>query len=113
MVCYWFVFSSTRKKDIHVSDVGQFYASATHGSTDVLLFAISTTCSTIVNIIQQINYMVNWEHLRVQQWEASIAAYNSPFLAFGPLSRGFNEILFWIVLYFYNVDAMLMLFWYE
>ncbi|GAB7353428.1 hypothetical protein MBLNU459_g3898t1 [Dothideomycetes sp. NU459] len=45
------------------------------------------------------------------QWETSLAAHSRPSLAFGPLSHGFNRILFWMVLYFYNVDAMLMLFW--
>lgn len=86
------------------------YTYVNHRS-DVFLFAMSTTCSTLFNMIQQINYLANWHRLREEQYEASLAAYNKPSLALGPLSKGFNEVLFWIVLYFYNVDSMLMLFW--
>lgn len=79
--------------------------------SDITLLAISTTCSTIVNLIQQSNYLAHWHELRVQRHEVSLAAYNNPALALGPLSRGFNEVLFWVVLYFYNVDSMLIMFW--
>jgi hypothetical protein len=79
---------------------------------DVTLFALATTCTTIVSIIQQCNYMANWHDLRIQQYEQSIIAKGNPALALGPLSRGFNAVLFWTILYFYNVDSITMLFWY-
>jgi hypothetical protein len=79
---------------------------------DVTLFALATTCTTIVSIIQQCNYMANWHDLRIQQYEQSIIVKGNPALALGPLSRGFNAVLFWTILYFYNVDSITMLFWY-
>jgi hypothetical protein len=79
---------------------------------DVTLFALSTTCTTIVSIIQHCNYMANWHDLRIQQYEQSIIVKGNPALALGPLSRGFNAVLFWTILYFYNVDSITMLFWY-
>ncbi|KAG9854753.1 oligopeptide transporter-like protein, partial [Aureobasidium melanogenum] len=78
---------------------------------DVTLFALATTCTTIVSIIQQCNYIANWHDLRVQQYEQSIIVKGNPALALGPLSRGFNAVLFWTILYFYNVDSITMLFW--
>jgi len=77
-----------------------------------MLFAISTTFSTIFNIIEHVYYLANWHELRIAQYETTIAIYNKPGLAVGPLSRGTNAVLFWIVLCLYNVDAMLLLFWY-
>jgi hypothetical protein len=56
--------------------------------------------------------MVNWHDLRIQQYEQSIIVKGNPALALGPLSRGFNAVLFWTILYFYNVDSITMLFWY-
>jgi hypothetical protein len=79
---------------------------------DVTLFALATTCTTIVSIIQQCNYMANWHDLRIQQYEQSIIVKGNPALALGPLSRGFNAVLFWTILYFYNVDSITMLFWF-
>lgn len=78
---------------------------------DVTLFALATTCTTVVSIIQQCNYMANWHDLRVQQYEQSVIVKGNPALALGPLSRGFNAVLFWTILYFYNVDSITMLFW--
>ncbi|KAI4730443.1 hypothetical protein E4T49_01755 [Aureobasidium sp. EXF-10728] len=78
---------------------------------DVTLFALATTCTTITSIIQQCNYIANWHDLRVQQYEQSIIVKGNPALALGPLSRGFNAVLFWTILYFYNVDSVTMLFW--
>ena len=79
---------------------------------DVTLFALATTCTTIVSIIQQCNYIANWHDLRIQQYEQSVIVKGNPALALGPLSRGFNAVLFWTILYFYNVDSITMLFWY-
>jgi hypothetical protein len=56
--------------------------------------------------------MANWHDLRIQQYEQSIIVKGNPALALGPLSRGFNAVLFWTILYFYNVDSITMLFWY-
>lgn len=81
-------------------------------SKDVTLFALATTCTTIVSIIQQCNYIANWHDLRIQQYEQSLIVKGNPALALGPLSRGFNAVLFWTILYFYNVDSITMLFWY-
>ncbi|KAI4758574.1 hypothetical protein E4T52_09268 [Aureobasidium sp. EXF-3400] len=81
------------------------------GFNYVTLFALATTCTTIVSIIQQCNYMANWHDLRIQQYEQSIIVKGNPALALGPLSRGFNAVLFWTILYFYNVDSITMLFW--
>lgn len=79
---------------------------------DVVIFALATTCTTVVSIIQQCNYIANWHTLRVEQYEQSVIIRGNPALALGPLSRGFNAVLFWIILYFYNVDSVTMLFWY-
>ncbi|KAH0334252.1 oligopeptide transporter-like protein, partial [Aureobasidium melanogenum] len=65
----------------------------------------------VVSIIQQCNYIANWHDLRIQQYEQSIIVKGNPALALGPLSRGFNAVLFWTILYFYNVDSITMLFW--
>ncbi|KEQ99958.1 hypothetical protein AUEXF2481DRAFT_206359 [Aureobasidium subglaciale EXF-2481] len=81
------------------------------GFNYVTLFALATTCTTIVSIIQQCNYIANWHDLRVQQYEQSITVKGNPALALGPLSKGFNAVLFWTILYFYNVDSVTMLFW--
>ncbi|KAG9755396.1 hypothetical protein KCU73_g5436, partial [Aureobasidium melanogenum] len=81
------------------------------GFNYVTLFALATTCTTIVSIIQQCNYIANWHDLRIQQYEQSIIVKGNPALALGPLSRGFNAVLFWTILYFYNVDSITMLFW--
>ncbi|KAG9789075.1 oligopeptide transporter-like protein, partial [Aureobasidium melanogenum] len=70
---------------------------------------------SIVNLglasLQQCNYIANWHDLRIQQYEQSIIVKGNPALALGPLSRGFNAVLFWTILYFYNVDSITMLFW--
>ncbi|THY31744.1 hypothetical protein D6D00_02094 [Aureobasidium pullulans] len=81
------------------------------GFNYVILFALATTCTTIVSIVQQCNYIANWHDLRIQQYEQSIIVKGNPALALGPLSRGFNAVLFWTILYFYNVDSVTMLFW--
>ncbi|KAG8631065.1 hypothetical protein KVT40_000205 [Elsinoe batatas] len=77
----------------------------------VLLFSISTTCSSTVSITQQIFYMVHWAQSRQEAFEASIAAAKNPALALGPLSKGFSSVTCWIQVFFFNVDALLMLFW--
>lgn len=78
---------------------------------DVLLFAISTTLSTLCATIQQILTLATWHESRIQQWEASVAAHKNPALRFGPRSRGGYAVLYWIQVYLYNVDALVMLFW--
>ncbi|KAF4551303.1 Hypothetical protein D9617_14g077600 [Elsinoe fawcettii] len=78
---------------------------------DVLLFGISTTCSSTISIIQQAYYMADWARSRQEAFEASVAAARNPALALGPLSRGFSSVTYWIQVFFFNVDALLMLFW--
>ncbi|PNS19276.1 hypothetical protein CAC42_2453 [Sphaceloma murrayae] len=77
----------------------------------VLLFAITTTCSSTVSIVQQCYYLTDWSTGRLAAFRASVAAAKNPALALGPLSRGFGSVTYWVQVFFFNVDALLMLFW--
>jgi len=46
-------------------------------------------------------------------YEASMLAYDWPQLSFGPLSLGFEAVLYWLLFYIYNVQGLLFLFWYD
>ena len=78
---------------------------------DVLLIAFSTTLTAIASLVQQCECIVRWHALRIDQYKVLIVVHESPALALGPLSTGFTAGLFWIQLYLYNVDALLVFFW--
>lgn len=79
---------------------------------DVLLLSGTTIATAFVAVIQQVNNIIHWHDLRIAKYEASIASYENPALALGPMSYGFNAGLFWTELYLFNVVGLLVLFWY-
>jgi len=64
------------------------------------------------SIIQQIHTAADWSSIKQAQYEAKIKDISNPVLVVTGATQGFDRGLFWIQFYSYNVDSLLIVFWY-
>jgi len=75
------------------------------------LLAVAALLNCTNTLLQEIHYIACWRKVMIGIYEASKVAYEHPQLSFGPVSIGFDAVLYWIIFYIYNVQGLLFLFW--
>ncbi|GAB7339506.1 hypothetical protein MBLNU457_6124t2 [Dothideomycetes sp. NU457] len=78
---------------------------------DVWFIAFAALLSTLNALLQQAYYIARWQEVMIDTYESSMLAYQWPQLSLGPLSSGFEAVLYWLLFYIYNVQGLLFLFW--
>lgn len=72
-----------------------------------LVICVSSTAS----IVQQIYYASRWHAVKVTALQQAKQSVETPTIAFGPLSTGFNLALLEIEFCCYAISSVLVLFW--
>lgn len=76
------------------------------------LIAVASLLNTLDALCQEAYFIAQWQRVMIETYQASVLAYEWPQLSLGPLSFGFEAVLYWLLFYIYNVQGLLFLFWY-
>lgn len=68
--------------------------------------------SCLASIVQQIHTVVRWNDIKTDQWQNVIDNVGNPELNITGASTGLDLVVFYIQYYTYNVESLLVLFWY-
>jgi hypothetical protein len=80
--------------------------------TDVAMLGFFASLHTTASIVQQIHTIVRWRDIKTEQHANIVANAGDPELNITGASTGLDLVLFYIQYYAYNVEALLVLFWY-
>ncbi|KAK4031355.1 hypothetical protein C8A01DRAFT_42182 [Parachaetomium inaequale] len=81
-------------------------------TTDVAMLGFFATLHTLASIAQQIHTIVRWREIKIAQYDHLVANVGNPELNQTGSSVGLDLVLFYIQYYAYNVESLLVLFWY-
>lgn len=79
---------------------------------DVSLIAVFASLACIASIAQQIHYATDWVAIKEAQHAAKERDPASPILVVTGSTQGADLGLFWIQFTSYNINALLVLFWF-
>ncbi|KAF2147899.1 hypothetical protein K461DRAFT_272558 [Myriangium duriaei CBS 260.36] len=79
--------------------------------TYAYFYAIGTSLVTVLSMIQQIFYIIQWRDSKIGAWEAAIEPATNGHLGIGSHSDIFITIMYWIQTYLFGANAMIILFW--
>ncbi|KAF7512792.1 hypothetical protein GJ744_000359 [Endocarpon pusillum] len=77
----------------------------------ISLSAIVITLSTVLSMIQQVNYIVAWMAIKDAAYMNAVGRQRNPSYAFVTTYNELDTIVFLIRFYCYNVQSLLFLFW--
>lgn len=76
------------------------------------MLALSCSVGTTSQIIEQLNYILHWKDARIVAWHIAKEALAEPGLGLGPMQRGLSRVTYYIQLWSYNADALVVSLWY-
>jgi len=79
---------------------------------DVALLAGTMSLSCLASIVQQTHTIVRWNDIKTEQWQNVMNNVGNPELNITGASTGLDLVVFYIQYYTYNVESLLVLFWY-
>ncbi|KAK1834335.1 hypothetical protein QBC39DRAFT_25543 [Podospora conica] len=77
----------------------------------VALMGAFTSLSVIASLGQQLNTIINWDDIKIAQWQNVKDNVGNPELNITGASTGADLVLFYIQYYTYNVESLLVFFW--
>lgn len=80
--------------------------------TDTSLIAIFSSLACVASISQQIHYATRWESIKQAEYAAKVLDPYNPILVVTGATQGVDLGLFWIQFTTYNINSLLILFWY-
>lgn len=80
-------------------------------SPDVTLLSVVVSVTSTASIAQQIYYACRWRDVRITALAQAKASIDTPSIAYGPLSTGFNLAMFEVQFVGYMINSILIMFW--
>ena len=80
-------------------------------TADVTIFSVVVSVTSTASIAQQIYYACKWRDIRITALQQAKASADTPSIAYGPLSTGFNLAMFEIQFTGYMINSVLIMFW--
>lgn len=78
---------------------------------DVTLLLVVVSVTSAASIAQQIYYACEWHTIRITALQQAKASIDTPTIAYGPLSTGFNLAMFEIQFVGYMINSVLIMLW--